>query len=108
MHHVVLCLASFFQLVVFLLLEPLRVDFELTAGPSHLQKPSFDVGKTYMLDGTWFWDIKLLLRALWGPSGLFLGGLGRTLAALSLSPGHKGEEEGGQQGRQGPRFFFFF
>ena len=33
--------ALFFLIVVFLILEPLGVDFELTRGPSHPQKSPF-------------------------------------------------------------------
>ena len=41
--------ALFFLIVVFLLLEPLGVDFELPRGPSHLQKATFSIRKTSFL-----------------------------------------------------------
>ena len=49
MHFLSSVFALFFLLVVFRLLEPLGVDFELLRGPSHLQKRHFTTEKPHFL-----------------------------------------------------------
>ena len=61
--------AIFFLIVVFLILEPLGVDFELPRGPSHLQKSSFYCGKLSFLVQRGF----ALKDALEGAFGCLLG-----------------------------------
>ena len=64
-----LLFAIFFRLVVFCIMEPLGVDFELPRGPSHPQKPSFYNDKTTCLIQLGF----ALKDALEGAFGCLLG-----------------------------------
>ena len=59
--------ANFFQVVVFLVLEPLGADFELPSGPCHLRKPSFYNGKNIFLIKRRF-GCKIALESALGPS----------------------------------------
>ena len=82
-------LALFFQVVVFLTLEPLGVDFELPSGPSHPQKPSFHYRKNDMFDKPGGLGSKYVLEGALGSSWVRFwcswASLGGSLNAFAAS-----------------------
>ena len=82
--------ALFFLLVVFLILEPLGVDFELPRGPSHLQKPSFCVVSLHIFEKRRFTSkncFGCVLALSWTPFGGSRGSLGVSLGPLDRPRG---------------------
>ena len=72
----------FVGVVVYLIFEPLGLDFELPSWPSDLQK-HVCLAKTFDI----FWKVivfepMMVLLAFWGPLGFMFGGLGDVLEAL--------------------------
>ena len=72
-----LCLlALFFQVVVFLSLEPLPVDCGLPSRPSHPQTPRFRFGGSSISGKIRIGDLKMLFWMFGGSVGLVLDALG--------------------------------
>ena len=72
-------------MLVFLVLDPFGVDFEIPSGPPTLKNLNFTNGKPTFSKRNELSDLNMPLRVIWGPLGLAFGALGRLLAALLVS-----------------------